>query len=45
MRLWYHDSLSFNLAKSPFYQRMVDAIANADSRYKAPTYGALRGKI
>jgi hypothetical protein len=43
-RFWYHDSLSFNLAKSPFYQPMVDAIANAGPRYKAPSYGALRGK-
>ena len=44
-RFWYHDSLSFNLAKSPFYQPMVDAIANVSPRYKAPFYGALRGKV
>jgi hypothetical protein len=44
MRLWYHGSLSFNLAKSPFYQPMVDAIANVVPGYKAPSYGAHRGK-
>jgi hypothetical protein len=27
-RFWYHNSLSFNYAKSYFYQPMVDAIAS-----------------
>jgi hypothetical protein len=43
-RFWYHDNLSFNIAKSPFYQPMVDVIARAGPRYKAPSYSALRGK-
>jgi len=43
-RFWYHNSLSFNYAKSYFYQPMVDAIAAAGSGYKAPSYNALRGK-
>jgi len=43
-RFWYHNSLSFNYAKSYFYQPMVDAIASAGPGYKAPSYNALRGK-
>eukprot|EP00253_Pinus_taeda_P034061 PITA_34061 len=43
-RFWYHNSLSFNYAKSYFYQPMVDTIACVGPRYKAPTYNALRGK-
>ena len=43
-RFGYHNSLSFNYAKSYFYQPMVDAITSAGLRYKAPSYNALRGK-
>ena len=43
-RFWYHNSLSFNYAKSYFYQPMVDAIASVGPGYKAPSYNALRGK-
>ena len=43
-RFWYHNSISFNCAKSYFYQPMVDAITAAVPGYKAPSYSALRGK-
>ena len=43
-RFWYHDNLSFNLARSPFYQPMIDAVAGAGPGYKGPSYSALRGK-
>ena len=43
-RFWYHSNLSFNYAKSYFYQPMVDAIASTGPGYKAPSYNALRGK-
>lgn len=43
-RFWYHNSVSFNYAKSYFYHPMVDAIACVGLGYKAPTYNALRGK-
>eukprot|EP00253_Pinus_taeda_P012588 PITA_12588 len=43
-RFWYHNSLSFNYAKSYFYQAMVDAIASVGPGYKAPSYNALRGE-
>jgi len=43
-RFWYHDSLPFNYAKSPFLQPMVDAIASAGPGYKFPSYNSLRGK-
>ena len=43
-RFWYHNYLSFNYAKSHFYQPMVDAIASAGPGYKALSYNALRGK-
>ena len=43
-RFWYHNSLSFNYAKSYFYHPMVDAIATDGPGYKAPSYNALRGK-
>ena len=43
-RFWYHDNLSFNLARSPFYQPMIDAVAGSDPGYKGPSYSALRGK-
>ena len=43
-RFWYHNNISFNCAKSYFYQPMVDAIAATGPGYKAPSYNALRGK-
>lgn len=43
-RFWYHNNISFNFAKSYFYQPMVDAIAVVGLGYKAPSYNALRGK-
>ena len=43
-RFWYHNNISFNCAKSYFYQPMVDAIAAVGPGYKAPSYNALRGK-
>eukprot|EP00253_Pinus_taeda_P014883 PITA_14883 len=43
-RFWYHNTLSFNYAKSYFYQPMVDAIASVGPGYKDPSYNALRGK-
>ena len=43
-RFLYHDNLSVNLAKSLFYQPMVDSIVSIDPGYKGPSYNALRGK-
>lgn len=43
-RFWYHNNISFNCAKSYFYQPMVDAIAAVGLGYKVPSYNALRGK-
>ena len=40
-RFWYHDSLSFNLARFPFYQPMIDVIAVVGPGYKGPSYSAL----
>lgn len=37
----YHDT-SFNIAKSPFDQPIVDAFVGTQPRCKAPSYSALR---
>eukprot|EP00253_Pinus_taeda_P002401 PITA_02401 len=42
-RFWYDNSLSFNYAKSYFYQTMVDAIASVGHGYNS-SYNALRGE-
>lgn len=35
---WYYSSLPFHVARSPYWQGMVDAIATAGPRFKAPSY-------
>ncbi|XP_077246742.1 uncharacterized protein LOC143886577 [Tasmannia lanceolata] len=43
--LCYNANLPFNVANSPFWQPMFDAVNAVGSGYKAPTYHALRGPI
>ncbi|XP_059078050.1 uncharacterized protein LOC131876626 [Cryptomeria japonica] len=41
-RFFYANGISFNVARSPFYEEMVRAINNAPAGYKPPEYEKLR---
>ncbi|GLJ04830.1 hypothetical protein SUGI_0004480 [Cryptomeria japonica] len=41
-RFFYANRISFNVARSPFYEEMVRAINNAPAGYKPPGYEKLR---
>ncbi|XP_059067582.1 uncharacterized protein LOC131858371 [Cryptomeria japonica] len=41
-RFFYANGISFNMARSPFYEEMVRAINNAPASYKPPGYEKLR---
>ena len=43
---WMYDCcIPFNAINSPYFQKMVDAIASIGHGYKAPTYYAIRGPL
>eukprot|EP00253_Pinus_taeda_P002771 PITA_02771 len=39
---WYYSDIPFHYARSPYWQAMIDAIAIAGPRFKAPTSESLR---
>ena len=42
---FFHNSIPFSAAKSMYYQKMVDAIAECGVGYKAPSYEKLRSTL